>query len=196
MRLRNKSDSFGVLTKGFHWFIALSIISLLIIGFWMDGLPNGMEKLRWFGRHKAFGLTVLAVGSVWIIWRLFNVKPSYPATVTWVQRRAADTVKYMLLSLVVAMPLTGWLMSSSAGYSVSYFGLFLVPDLVEPNATLRDTMNIAHVYLAYVLIGVVCMHVGAAMLHHFYYKDNVFIRMLPFIRREKDVQETDTNTGC
>lgn len=196
MSLHNTRNSFGTVTKTFHWLLVVTVLSMLAIGFIMEDMPNGLDKLRLFGRHKATGLTVLVAAVAWMLWRLKNVKPSYPEHLSWLQKRTADSVKYVLLMLLVAMPLTGWLMSSAAGYSVSYFGWFMVPDLVEPNPELRRSMVAAHYYFAVVFIGVIGMHAAAALLHHFYYKDTILRRMLPFTRRENNVQETDTTTGA
>ena len=86
----------------------------------------------------------------------------------------------LLYGLMLAMPLSGWAMSSASGKAVSVFGLFLLPDLVLPESGLRELFQDLHFYLAWTLIVVICGHVLAALTHHFYFKDNVLKRMLPF----------------
>jgi cytochrome b561 len=78
-----------------------------------------------------------------------------------------------------AMPLTGWLMSSAAGLPVSFFGWFVLPDLVSANEELRVTLVFIHEWLGYALIAAICMHAAAALQHHFYYKDDILRRMFP-----------------
>lgn len=196
MQLRNSSFAFGAITKLFHWVNALLIVLMLAVGFIMTDMPDNMDKLRLIGLHKATGIVVLSWATCWVLWRVNNSKPLYPATMLSWQRLAADASKYVLIALLFVMPLSGWAMSSAAGYPVSFFGLFVLPPLVEPNKELGALMAELHELFALAIIAVVCAHVGAALLHHFYYKDNVLRRMLPSSRGDIHVQESDTHTGC
>jgi cytochrome b561 len=80
------------------------------------------------------------------------------------------------------VPLTGWTMSSARGFPVSWFGFFTLPDLVPKSKPLYDALVTTHVTLAWTLVAVVALHVGAALKHHFYLKDDVLRRMLPASR--------------
>jgi len=102
----------------------------------------------------------------------------------------------LLYVLLFAMPLSGWAMSSAAGFPVSFFGLFTLPDLITPNQSLKADMMDLHKALAWLLIAMIILHALAALLHHFYYKNNVLRRMLPFTKEEKYAQDSDTMVGC
>jgi cytochrome b561 len=77
------------------------------------------------------------------------------------------------------MPLTGWLMSSAANFSVNVFGLFTLPDLVAPDKALADAFKAAHYWLGWVLIGLFTLHVAGALKHHFFLGNDTLRRMIP-----------------
>ena len=77
-----------------------------------------------------------------------------------------------------ALPITGWLISSANGLPISFFGLFLMPDLISPNPSVHRLMETIHAWLAYALIAFFILHVLAALKHHFINKDNILRRML------------------
>ena len=187
MCLRNTKNSFGTITKICHWLSVVLVISMIVIGLMMEGMANSPDKLKLYGLHKSGGITVLAIVSFWFLWRLSSMKPAYPDTLSKLQQLAATAVKYTLMTLLFIMPLTGWGMSSAAGFPVSVYGLFTMPDLLAYDKSLSGDLKELHELFAYILIGIISMHVLAALLHHFYFKDNVLRRMLPFGEKKKDV---------
>jgi cytochrome b561 len=84
--------------------------------------------------------------------------------------------------LLFAMPLTGWLMSSAKNYSVSWFGVFTWPNLIAKNETAFDLLRSTHHILSYALFAIAVLHILAALKHHFWNKDTVLLRMLPFTK--------------
>jgi cytochrome b561 len=87
--------------------------------------------------------------------------------------------------LLFAMPLTGWMMSSAKNYSVSWFGWFTWPNLIGKNEAAFDFLRATHDALSYVLFCIAILHILAALKHHFWNKDDVLLRMLPFTKTEK-----------
>lgn len=183
MAYRNTDGSYGSVAKFFHWTVFALISCLLAVGFIMTDMENGPDKFKVYGWHKSVGIMVLFLVALRLAWKLHNVSPAMPNTLNALEKRAARTVHGLLYVLMFAMPMTGWLMSSAAGFSVSVFGWFTLPDLVSADKELREFFGSAHAVIAYLILLLAGAHVGAALLHHFYYRDNVLIRMLPF-RRE------------
>lgn len=196
MPLQNTTSSYGSVAKAFHWVMAALIILNLIVGLKMAGLPVGPDKFKLYGWHKSFGALVLILVSLRLAWRLANVTPLLPGTIRPFEQTLARLGHFALYALMFAMPLSGWAMSSAAGLPVSFFGLFILPDLVEPNQALKATLMELHELMGFALIGMILLHVLAALLHHFYYKNNVLRRMLPFVKEEKYAQDSDTMVGC
>ena len=106
------------------------------------------------------------LASLRIFWRITTIIPSLTALSAF-ERYAALTVHWAFYGFMFASPITGWLMTSSAGLPVSFFGLFILPDLVSPDKNNMHLFLSIHQWLAYGLIFTICLHVLAALKHHF-----------------------------
>ncbi len=180
MHIRNTQNQYGVIAKLFHWLMALLLIVLVIIGLYMVELPLGsVKKLKLYGWHKELGVLVLMLVSMRLLWRLINITPPLPENMPTWQKLAAISVHWVFYILLFALPLTGWMLSSASGLPVSFFGLFVLPDLVSQSSELRSLLSEVHEWLAYGLIAAFFAHAGAALQHHFIHKDNILRRMLP-----------------
>jgi cytochrome b561 len=107
-----------------------------------------------------------------------------PDGMSRIERFLARSTHIAFYVLLFAMPLSGWLMSSAKNYSVSWFGLFTWPNLIGPNDGSFDVLKGTHYWLSNVLFAIVILHVLAALKHHFWNKDDVLKRMLPFTNTE------------
>jgi cytochrome b561 len=195
MSLKNTLQTYGSVAKFFHWTIFLLIAALLTIGFLMTGMPMGPDKFKIYGLHKSVGITLLLLVLLRLIWKLANITPLLPNSLTPLEKLAARSVHALLYVAIIAMPLSGWLMSSASGFSVSVFGWFTLPDLIGPDKALAGQLRDLHGWLGFVVIVLVLAHAGAALLHHFYYKDNILRRMLPFSKGGNSAQD-DSMAGC
>jgi cytochrome b561 len=144
----------------------------------MGDLEISPLKIKVFAWHKWAGMTVLFLSVLRIVWRTSHPAPGYPENMALWQVRASKLVQWSLYLLLFAVPLTGWLFSSAAGYSVFYFNLIHLPDLVEKNKELADQLHEIHESLNWALLGLFVVHVAAALKHHFIDKDHVLIRMI------------------
>lgn len=196
MRFKNTPQFYGPVAKIFHWLLAVLVISMLAVGLIMSGMKNSPDKFKLIGLHKEFGIVVLCLVSLRLGWKVLNVSPLLPENLGKLAIVGAKTVHFLLYVLMFAMPLTGWLMTSAVGFPVSMFGWFLLPNLVAPDKEFANSMNQLHEIFAWALMGLVALHVAAALLHHFYYRDNILLRMLPNLRKRYHVQNSDINTGC
>ena len=104
---------------------------------------------------------------------------------TGVEKTLARGTHILFYVLLFVMPLTGWMMSSAKNYSVSWFGLFTWPNLIGKNEDNFDLLRSTHVILSDALFVLAVLHILAALKHHFWNKDDVLLRMLPFKKSEK-----------
>ncbi|MFU8798017.1 MAG: cytochrome b, partial [Gammaproteobacteria bacterium] len=146
-------------------------------GLYMTGLPIGMLKLKLYGFHKEFGLLVLMLAMVRIVWKIGNISPLLPASIPPWQQRAAHAVHWAFYGFMFAIPLSGWAMTSAAGLPPSFFGLFLLPSLLPPHQEQFLFFQMVHKFLAYGLIATFFAHVGAAFKHLMINKDGIFGRI-------------------
>ncbi len=98
--LKNTPKQYGSITKIFHWTIALLIIGMLCLGFFMSGPIVNV--------HKLVGLLILVLVAARLIWKLFNPQPTLPETVSHLEKIAARSVQGLLYLCMFGMPLSGW----------------------------------------------------------------------------------------
>lgn len=179
MPLKNSMTRWGHVAQLLHWVIVILISIQVFLGLKAVNLPI-VRRLALLAEHKSFGMTILALAVLRLLWRSANRTPELPDTLKSWERALAHVTHWGLYGLLFALPITGWLMSSARGFPVSWFGLVQIPDLVSRNQGLYDAMLRTHHLLVWLLGAVVLLHVGAALKHHFMLKDDVLKRMLPF----------------
>jgi cytochrome b561 len=190
MPIRTTSGRYTAVAQGLHWLIAGLIVTQFVLAIAADDLPLGAHKLALLARHKSFGMTVLMLAALRLLWRLKNSPPDLPSGMTPLERVLARSTHVAFYVLLFAMPMTGWLMSSAKNYSVSWFGLFTWPNLIGKNETAFDLLRTTHHILSYILFAIAVLHILAALKHHFWNKDDVLLRMLPFTKADKAKSET------
>jgi cytochrome b561 len=166
-----------------HWMVAALVIANLCYGLYVVSLPLSPQKLRLFSYHKWIGVTVFVLAAARLLWRLGHRPPALPASMKPWEARAATATHALLYALFFAAPLTGWLFSSAAGFQTVYLGMLPIPDLLAKNKDLADLLRVAHRWINYTMAAVIVLHTAAALKHHFVDRDDVLIRMLPFLRQ-------------
>ena len=167
-----------------HWAIALLIFATFPLGVYMHELPLSPNKLRLYSYHKWIGVTVFLLAVLRVAWRSTHRPPPLPATMPRWETLAASAVHHLLYVLILAVPLSGWLMSSAQGGQTVWFGVLPLPDLVGKNKELGDLLKEVHEGLNFALLGLVLAHIGAALKHHFIERDGILARMIPFLGRD------------
>ena len=162
-----------------HWLLALAIIGMLGVGLWMTGLKPSPTKIEVYTWHKWIGLSILALAAVRLVWRAYHPPPLYAASIPVWQLRVATSTHRLMYLLLFAMPFTGWLQNSAAGFPLTWFGLFKVPALVGRDKDMFAFWQQTHEVLAWTLIALIALHVLAALKHHFGDRDDTLRRMLP-----------------
>jgi cytochrome b561 len=178
MQLKNNDSSYGAIAQLFHWTIVVLIVTQFVLAEKAEDLPLS-AKVATLAQHKSVGITILALALLRLGWRWLNpVPPLPPRTPRW-QHFAAHGSHILLYALLLIMPLLGWLMSSARNFPVSWFGLFTLPDFIEPSQGAFKFFRTAHMVLSKVLFVVALLHIAAALKHHFIDRDDVLRRMLP-----------------
>lgn len=179
MNMHNSKDRYGSLSIALHWLMLLVLIAVYACIELREFYPKGSdirEGLKSW--HFMLGLTAFVLVWVRIYARITSATPPItPELAPW-QRLSAKLMHTMLYVLMIAMPLLGWLLLSAAGKPIPFFGIEL-PALVSKNKEFADLIKEIHETggtVGYFLIG---MHAAAALLHHYFVKDNTLLRMLP-----------------
>lgn len=166
--------------KWLHWLAAALIAANLVLGLTMVGMPGiTPTKLRYFNWHKWVGVTVFALVALRLAWRLWHRAPELPGSMPRWERRAAAASHAALYVVMFALPLSGYFYSLAAGFPVVYLGLFPLPVVIAPDPGLKEPLVVLHHLLAWALMALLLVHVGAALKHRFVDHDDVLQRMLP-----------------
>jgi cytochrome b561 len=166
-----------------HWVLALAILTAFAVGLYVEGLPFSPEKLKLLNWHKWAGVTILFLSVLRLVWRLTHRPPELPAKVRqhmpgW-QMAAFHGTHHLMYLLFFAVPLAGWAYSSAKGFPIVWFGVLPLPDLLAKDEALAHFFREAHELAAFGLIGLVGLHVAAALKHQFIDRDGLLDRMRP-----------------
>lgn len=182
MRATNTTTTYGAVALTLHWLIGLSIIAMLAMGLYMEGITDSFTRYQIYQFHKSLGISILVLAAARVIWRLVNVTPlSLPEHKQW-EKKLAKIAHFLLYVFMFAMPLSGWVMSAAGGRTVSFFGLFNLPAIIPVNEGLGAAARTAHTYIAYTLIGLIGLHAAGAIKHYVIDRDSTLSRMLPFLK--------------
>lgn len=166
-----------------HWTIAILIIGMITVGLTMGDYPVKYKFLA-YNLHKSFGITILALSLFRLYWRLTHRVPPLPGDMPAWEKLGAHLSHWGFYALMIGMPLSGWIMvSADAKFPTVFFSLFEVPQFPLPAAydthATHERFETIHYWLAMGTLGLLALHVGAALKHHFINHDSVLRRMLP-----------------
>jgi cytochrome b561 len=184
--LRNTSTGYGTIAIAFHWTMAVLIIGMLGLGIYMHELPpTEPATFQLYQLHKSIGFVVLALAAVRLAWRLINPAPRLPGGMHPLEKLAAHLGHVGLYFLIFAIPVTGWFMVSASPWGIPtiLFNVLPVPHLPIPEALgskdqAESFFKLLHEYGAFLLIGLIVVHIAAALKHHFIARDETLKRMV------------------
>lgn len=176
---RNTARRYGVVAQSFHWIVAVLVLGMLGLGLYMDSLSPSPAAFKLYALHKSIGIVVLTLAVLRLLWKLSNKGPlALPTHATW-ERMLARITHFFLYFCMLAMPLSGWVMSSAKNFPVRVFDLFTLPHIVGPDQELARLAVQFHGVVAWMLIAALALHVSGALKHHFIDKDGTLRRMIP-----------------
>ncbi len=181
MALTNTATSWGLFARFFHWSMAILVVAMLAVGTVMVDWPDAelATKLALYQWHKSLGLLVFALLVLRVLWRLAQPVPALPDGTSRFTRKASAWSHGLLYALMAGLPVTGYLMSSvnTLGVPTIAFGVIPIPRLLGPDAALELVFKTLHNAFAVALMGVVAIHVLAAVKHAVIDRDGIWTRM-------------------
>ena len=178
--LRNTADSWGIPAKVFHWVMAALILAQIALGLMAASWRVSPAKLELFFWHKSNGMLILALVVLRLLWRLANPAPLLPPGMAAWERAGARLSHLLLYALMIALPVTGWIVNSASNIPFRIFWLIPLPAIVAPDKPTADLVAEVHGGLAVLLALVLVAHVAAALRHHYVKRDTVLTRMRPW----------------
>ena len=179
MTLKNPEQHWGAVSQSLHWLIVLLLLAQGTVGLLMGDMARGPDKIAVYAFHKSVGITLLALAVARLLWRLYAGRPApVPGTPSW-QERAASAMHAALYLLLFAVPISGWVMNSAAGFPLQWFGLFNLPSIAPHDRDLHELAESMHEWLFWALVALAAAHAAAALYHHLFQRDATLARMLP-----------------
>jgi len=169
---------YGTTAKTFHWLIVALLAVQYPIGWLMPDIHRGDTPGAAMTFHVSFGILILSFIILRLLWRLTHPVAPESSLPPW-QRVTSEVVHWTLYALVLTTTLTGWLFASFRGWSLSFFYLAPLPMLASDNAAAGKFIDGWHQAAEWTLLAFVAIHVAAAMVHIFIYRDRIMERMLP-----------------
>ncbi len=155
-----------------HWIIAAIVLFMIALGLYMielpkqSELPAGEESVRafYFLLHKSMGITAAMLILLRVFWRFTHQAPPLPETVPKWQQKAAGAIHWVLYGVMIAMPLSGYMQSIFSKYDTKFWGIVL-PRVAEADNAMRENFFQVHECLAFLFIGLIVIHIAAAIKH-------------------------------
>lgn len=178
---------YGTVAMTLHWVSAALILALLALGWIMTDLPPGSsQQFKLFQLHKSLGVTVFALTVIRLGWRIRHGVPALPSQMPEWERKAALLGHLGLYVLAFGLPLTGWAVVSASPFNIPTFlyGVIPLPHIwflaeAPDKKALSHLLGEVHELAGLGLVGLLVVHAGAALRHHFVLKDDILRRMLP-----------------
>lgn len=175
MSLRKNTKRYGSLSIGLHWVMLLLLAAVYACMELRAYFPDVSVPRAW---HFMLGLFFFALVVVRLVVRMTTSPPPIKPNPPKLQTQSAKLVQIGLYTLMIGMPLAGWLLLSASGKPIPFFGLHL-PALISKSKDMAEFIQLIHETggtVGYFLIG---LHAAAALYHHYVVWDNTLLRMLP-----------------
>lgn len=174
-------ERYGWSLIGLHWATLLLIVAAYVLGTVLEDMALSPLKLQIYAWHKWVGLLVLALLPLRLLLRFVDRLDHARGLSPWEVRASAWTHAVLYL-LMLAVPLSGWLQSSAAGFPVVWFGVLPLPDLIAKDKPLAESLKELHELGVNLLVMLAALHGAAALYHHYLRRDGVLARMAPWAR--------------
>lgn len=179
-----ETNRYALVQRLLHWLIALLVLLVLGVGMILGFLGFDGTKKTFGGEvtdalytyHKTFGVMILALMLLRLGSRLVLGAPPYRPPLERFERVASHTVHGLLYVALLVMPILGWLATAAGGYPVQFFG-WTLPGLIGKDKGLSETLYSLHGLVGWVILGLIVLHIGAAMWHWLVKRDGVMARM-------------------
>ena len=173
-------QTYRPLARFFHWASAILVLLTIpaAIAMLRPGIARSLQDPL-FLFHKNIGVVILILVALRLAYRLVNPPPPLLDSVMPLQRRIAELTHWGLYGLLLGMAISGYIRVTAGGFPLEVFDALGLPRLAPRSDSLAETAKQIHATLRIPLIGLIALHIGAALYHGLIKKDGVFQRMAP-----------------
>jgi cytochrome b561 len=180
MQLANTTARYGTVPQVLHWLTAILVICGFLLGQFGDDLPKGNAQDIGLFVHMTLGQCVVVLLIARLVWRVANRPPPPEPTplgrlVAW----AARLSHFTLYALLLVVPFLGIIVQLKRGHALPVLGFWEFQSPWPADRNIAKTILGFHGWLADALLILAGMHAGAALVHHYVWRDLTLRRMLP-----------------
>lgn len=139
---------------------------------------SGSTKGVIYNMHKLAGLFTLLLVIVRIAWRFKKPWLKMPHHLQKWQCALIKGTQILLYSTLIALPISGWLMSAASNHLPHIGNIYLAAPGIGPNQDLAKLAASFHYYAAWVQTLALFLHSAGALWHR-WLQDGIFNRMFP-----------------
>lgn len=180
--MKTNNNRYTRVAIALHWVIALAIFAMLGSGLSLEFIemekPFEFQLIQW---HKSLGVLVLLAVILRLLWRIFHKPPALPAHIKKFEAVAAKLGHWAIYAFIIIMPVSGWIMVSSSpfGLKTLVFGWFEWPHVpgIASDKAINGAAHEVHEVAAWILLGLIIVHIGAVIKHAVIDRENLLPRM-------------------
>ena len=178
LEYKNEPMKYGSISRFLHWTIAILFISLIPLGIFTSMIPEDSQfRLSYYVLHKTIGVTLFLLVIIRICWNRFSKRPELDSSLSARDAKFAHRAHLTLYFIMLAVPVTGYMMTSYHGYGTYFFFWELAPPVEESDVYI--IWGLFHKYLLPYLIYIVLgAHILGALKHHFIDKKESAIKRM------------------
>lgn len=175
----NSKSRWGSISQVLHWVTAVLIFFSIITGlmWWLRQYTQVGVKV--ISNHKTVGLLILLIVIVRVIWRQMTALPTPHHSLTITFQKVIKMSHQLIIALMLVMPISGWMMSTAAGYKTNVYVAKISMPFIKKSDHLVMLTSIVHRYAGWLLLLFIVIHIFIAFWHHFSHKDPTLLRMTP-----------------
>jgi cytochrome b561 len=184
MQMNNPIDRYGAAPRLLHWLTVILVMLAWTLGTFGDDLPKGAARDTGLFAHISAGLVILMALVLRLVWRAAEPPPppepnEFGRWLGAFADPAARLAHYTLYALLIAVPIAGIVAQFARGNALPLFGIAEIASPWVRDRAFAHNVTEIHEILANALVIVAGFHAAAALVHHFVFRDNTLIRMLP-----------------
>jgi len=175
MHTINTVTEYGLISKLFHWLVAIILIVQIPLGFYLVDLDFGPKRITFENIHIILGLTVFYLTILRLLNNIFNPTPQLNTNSFTGQKFIARLNHILLYISVLTITISGILKKLFDGEKLN---IFFKEIKLKDNFELTEQFYDIHVLANYVLIGLILLHIFAVIIHKVFFKENIIKRIL------------------
>jgi len=175
----SERGDFDPVIRFLHWLTLFLVAAVFVLAFSIDLAPSKGQAVVLTHLHRSFGASVWVVTLGRLVWRQFSRLPAWPADMPQAMRLAAHGSEYALYALLLIQPIVGILLTNAYGERINLFFLGQLPALIGRDRPLERQLMEVHRTVGFLLLGLIALHVAAALFRHFWRRDDALDAMLP-----------------